>query len=250
MQFDDLESFLDWYQEAIRERSNNPEKPLGYPHTTFSGIPKQLVAGTATFLCLIVKPGDEAPSEKDVGEVLTWGDPRYGSLGRSIMNAPLVANPDQNADITPSSADHPGLIEALDGVKIRKIACGGWMSAALAEDGSLYFWGTVAPASDRVIGPLRRLTNAQELALFELPGAEHEEPLDVVDVGVGDKHIVVVLENGQTWGIGDNRNGQLGIGDDAPEWYGEWTKTPNLEAVKSVICGPRSTFAWIAARNI
>lgn len=39
------------------------------------------------------------------------------------------------------SVDYPQEVQALGGVQIVQIACGGWHSCALSESGDLYVWG-------------------------------------------------------------------------------------------------------------
>lgn len=39
------------------------------------------------------------------------------------------------------SVDYPQEVQALGGVRIVQIACGGWHSCALSESGDLYVWG-------------------------------------------------------------------------------------------------------------
>ncbi|KAK3066860.1 hypothetical protein LTR53_016610, partial [Teratosphaeriaceae sp. CCFEE 6253] len=106
-EFATLASFRRWYED--------PSDPANYPekHHMLGGRPAQLLAGTASFLLLM-----------EDGAVHSWGDPRYGSLGRPIGDG----------------AEKPGVVDALGGLKIFKIAAGGWMSAAVSEDGAGYLW--------------------------------------------------------------------------------------------------------------
>lgn len=211
LQFESLAEFLAWFRDPSTVKLDAEKQ-----HFMMQGRPKQLLAGTGTFLVLM-----------EDGEVYSWGDPRYRSLGRSI------------ADGDAAQAERPGLVDALGGVKIEKVAVGGWMNAALSEDRALYIWGTGTPGTDRTIKPLRD-ADAGEVVLVDIP--ESGESLDTVDVGVGDNHIAVVMEDKQLYVIGDNADGQLGLDSD-DSFVGMWTKVSNLNEVQCVVCGPKATFA-------
>lgn len=59
------------------------------------------------------------------GQVYTWGGGSRGQLGHGTL----------------ASEDSPRLVMALDGMKIVKIAAGGWHSAAISEFDDLYMFG-------------------------------------------------------------------------------------------------------------
>lgn len=210
--FDDLELLQDYYN-APAEATYDAEKQ----HFMMQGQPRQLLAGTGTFLLRM-----------ESGEVYSWGDPRYSSLGRSIAEAP---------------AERPALVEALGGLTIKKIACGGWLNAALSEDGACYLWGTGTPGTDRTIRCLRD-AGAGEVVLVELPNEDEEEPLDVLDIAVGDNHVLLLAEGNRCFAAGDNKNGQLGLGHTQP-FVDDWTRLAlGSYQVRSIVCGPKSTFAF------
>lgn len=163
----------------------------------------------------------------------SWGDARYSSLGRSIADAP---------------AERPGPIEALGGLKIKKIACGGWLNAALSEDGACYLWGAGAPGTDQTIRCLRE-AGAGEVVLVELSFERGTEPLDILDVAVGDNYIVLLAEGNLCFAAGENRNGQLGLGH-FDHFVDDWTQIPlGASRVYSVVCGPKSTYAFAASNS-
>jgi len=59
------------------------------------------------------------------GQVYSWGGGSRGQLGHGTV----------------TSEDSPKLVMALDGMKIVKIAAGGWHSAAISSDQDLYMFG-------------------------------------------------------------------------------------------------------------
>jgi len=61
----------------------------------------------------------------ETGQVFSWGGGSRGQLGHGTL----------------ASEDKPRLIAALDGMKMKKIAAGGWHSAAISELNDLYMFG-------------------------------------------------------------------------------------------------------------
>lgn len=99
----------------------------------------------------------------------------------------------------------------------RKIAAGGFVSAALTEDNKLYLWGCSTPY---IVGegPSRRFP----LHLKEVPTVEDIHGLLIIDVAVGQKHIVVLARDARlnlelpdsVWIVGDSSVGQTGLDGD------------------------------------
>ncbi|KAI9697303.1 MAG: hypothetical protein M1836_004867 [Candelina mexicana] len=130
------------------------------------------------------------------GNVYTWGDPRHFSLGRNPTSS------------SPATAPH--LVDFLGGIPIRKIASGGWITAALSYENDLYLWGG-RPGEKHRIKDLpdlpRQGIDEAEVKLVDIDGG-----VDIVDVGVGDGHVVVLCRDGRVFAVGRGENGQLGVG--------------------------------------
>ena len=218
VEFADLTSFANWHED--------PSNAAYYPaaHHMLPGRPKQLLANAANFVLLM-----------ESGEVYTWGDPRFRTLARSTVGPEAAA-----------AADKPGLVEALGGLNIVSVQCGpgvGWLASALSEDGALYLWGTTTPGEDG--GTMRCLqeAGAGEVALVDILPSPESEPADIISAAIGRNHIAVVTDVGQVFVVGDNNNGQLGIGKERP-FAGEWTQVPYLHGISRVVAGPKATFAF------
>lgn len=215
-EFTSFEDFTKWH--------NDPSKADNYPsaHHMLPGRPKQLLANGGNFILLM-----------ESREVYTWGDPRFRTLAR----------PTAGPDSTP--AEKPGLVEALGGLKIESVQCGpgvGWLASALSEDGALYLWGTTIPGEDGAIGCLRE-AGPGEVALVEILPDPNAEPADVVSASVGRNHVAVVTDAGHLFVVGDNGNGQLGLGKEQPFAEG-WTRVSSLDNLSRVISGPKTTFTF------
>ncbi|KAF1345404.1 regulator of chromosome condensation 1/beta-lactamase-inhibitor protein II [Delphinella strobiligena] len=184
----------------------------------FRGPVKQLVANATTFACLNSR-----------GEVFTWGDARHRSLGRATTGEGAV------------SAVDAVIVEALGGIKIEKISAGGWITAALSEDGAAYLWGTGTPGMDECMRVLKDL-DPSEVALLDIPG-DDGEPVDIQDVTMGDGHVLLLTEGGKIFSAGENKNGQLGIGKEH-QYAVDWKEVKIGESLQcsSVRAGPKSVF--------
>jgi hypothetical protein len=182
------------------------------------GQPAQLLANVGSFILLFKH-----------GEVYTFGDARYQSLGRSVSGD----------GATPPGK--PGIVEALAGLKITKIASGGWMSLAISEDGALYLWGTMLPNSHGIIDALA----SNEVSLVELPTDHGAEPLDIIDAALGDNHVAILTHDRRVFAVGDNSHGQLGLGSRGA-FFGKWQEVSGLSEITSVFCGPKCTLLLAA----
>lgn len=211
-EFESREAFVRWFKDPSGE-GNYPES-----HHMLPGRPKQLLANTGTFLLLM-----------ESGDVHSWGDARYQSLGRPIIGD----------EATP--ADKPAAVDALGGLQISKIASSGWLNAALSADGALYVWGSTSPGGgdERSILCLED-QGAGQVALVTIPDSD-SEPLDILDVAVGDDHICAIAEGGRLFVVGDNRNGQLGL-DSEESFVEDWEEVFQVSQAKTIWCGPKSTF--------
>jgi alpha-tubulin suppressor-like RCC1 family protein len=168
--------------------------------------------------------------------VWTWGDERYSDcFGRAACG--------EN-----QAGSAPAVVADLHGLPtgpVVKIAAGGHVAAALTAGRDCYVWGCGAAFLTPLPTPL------------DLGGR------DVLDVAVGEDHMIVVTEGGGVWVVGCNDNGQLGLGDGREwgvrdgEWRGlsltEWTEVklefPPGREVVGVAAGPRVSFLLVSVCN-
>ncbi|RSL47644.1 hypothetical protein CEP53_009856 [Fusarium sp. AF-6] len=160
--------------------------------------------------------------------ISTLGDPRFGDcLGREVDES--------------SPADEPGLVSDLGdlGEPIKKVAAGGYTLAALTEGGGLYLWGMQSPGSQ-----------SRHQAFADLSGipnyVEVDGEKDVQDIALGESHAIALTTDGCVYIVGDNTNGQLGLGTDPSGPVKSWAKVPfnTLSGweIVGVEAGPRSSF--------
>ncbi|RSL97675.1 hypothetical protein CEP52_010756 [Fusarium oligoseptatum] len=160
--------------------------------------------------------------------VSTLGDPRFGDcLGREVDES--------------SPADVPGLVSDLGdiGEPIKKVAAGGYTLAALTDGGGLYLWGMQSPGSQ---SRHQAFTDLSEIPNY----VEVDGEKDVQDIALGESHAIALTTDGCVYVVGDNTNGQLGLGNDSKSLVESWAKvpfnTPTDWNIVSVEAGPRSSF--------
>ena len=210
-----MRTFFSPYCERTRDSSDLPD------------LIEQLVANETTFAALAEIKG----ITRAQGQVFSWGDRRHALIDESYGKV--------DEDVEP----YGSRVDALDGIKIKKIAAGGYITAALSTENDLYLWGG-------------RVGEAN--CISDLQGSdEDDEPVkvanvdgqkDIKDVAVGSGHIVVLTKDGKVYAAGTGHNGQLGMGEGKRDFVRDWTEVKGLEGktVTAVHCGPWNSFAIVA----
>lgn len=121
---------------------------------------------------------------------------------------------------------------------IIKIAAGGYTLAALNSSGDLYCWGS-PPKHFQILGELTGTPS-----LVDIDGGK-----ELVDVAVGHTHMIVLTKDGEIYGIGAGRNGQLGLGEEHAQGgkpCTSWTKVDLAVSdgyrIVGIAAGPLSSF--------
>lgn len=137
-----------------------------------------------------------------------------------------------------SPAGKPGLVASLENLPtgpIRKLVASSYVLAALTAGNDLYCWG------DRIGHlPLPEDIDGQPVPMTV-------NGMDIVDVGVGESHMIVLTDKREVYVVGDGQNGQLGLGDITSA--NSWTRV-NLglgrdQIIKGVAAGPRSSLIMV-----
>jgi hypothetical protein len=203
--------------------------PDSHIHHLLTGHAKTLKA-SATAFALLTEEGD----------VYTWGDARHS---RCLARTPTSEFP----------AHTPTFVDALGGISVKKIDCGsgGWIFGALSKEYDLYVWGTGKPGSmNKDEDGLKEIlpTSEEEIKLIEIEGVE-----SIRDFGIGNGHLVVLSADGDIWVRGENRNGQLGLGDGTATFVGEWTRVEGVGRdgmpVNEVMAGDLCTFLTVSSAD-
>lgn len=127
------------------------------------------------------------------------------------------------------------LLEPVE--KTKKVVAGGYTVAALTFDGQIYAWGMASPGSS---AHAQAIPGLDEMPSYQQVGNDEE----IADLALGDSHAIALTRKGHLYVIGNNTQGQLGLGDD--QRRDAWTKVDlNLAGghqVKEVVAGPQSSF--------
>ncbi|KAF4971741.1 hypothetical protein FSARC_1540 [Fusarium sarcochroum] len=178
---------------------------------------RQIVAHDVGFVILL---GD--------GSVLSCGDPRFQDcLGRVVDES----CPPHIPSLVPDLSDL--------GEPVKKISANGYIIAALTEGGGLYLWGMQSPGS---YNRHNAFTDLDAIPNY----VEVDGDKDVQDIAVGESHAIALTTDGCVYVMGDNTNGQIGLGWDAREPVKSWSKmnfkpSPGWEVV-AVEAGTKSSF--------
>ncbi|KAH8236688.1 hypothetical protein KR026_008374 [Drosophila bipectinata] len=175
------------------------------------------------------------------GDVYSWGNGLRGQLGQSVLKM----------------EETPHLLEALAGIKITRIAAGGWHSAAISAFGDLYTWGLNCSGQlgIRVMKPgglLKEPTVYPLPQLHDLPecscSKNQESSSDDCApwrVFAGSRHTLLIRRCGGLWVSGWSKYGQLGQRSDRQvEYLDDFEALEGItlnQETDQIICGPWST---------
>ncbi|GAB4855716.1 Ultraviolet-B receptor uvr8 [Ancistrocladus abbreviatus] len=151
-------------------------------------------------------------------QMYSWGWGDFGRLGHGNSSDVFTPQP----------------IRALDGVRIKQIACGDSHCLAVTMEGEVASWGR------NQNGQLGLGTNEDSLLPQKLQAFQG---ISVKMVAAGAEHSVAVTEDGQIYGWGWGRYGNLGLGDRDDRLVPQRVSSVNGEKMILVACGWRHTIS-------
>lgn len=141
-----------------------------------------------------------------------------------------------------SPANEPALVDTLEGIPgatVRKVASGGYMSAALTDSLDMYVWGCKPPTGPEVWPGL-----SEDCTPVDVQGH------NVTDVGIGFDHMIVLVESGQVFAVGSGSHGQLGLNANCHlDWIEVVIPLARGESITQVAAGYKSSFALTTASS-
>ncbi|KAL7785818.1 regulator of chromosome condensation 1/beta-lactamase-inhibitor protein II [Trichoderma ceciliae] len=200
----------------------------------------------AVFLCT---PPATQIAAFDTGFVILHSDGTVSTFGDSRFEACL------GRDVNPPNrpSEKPGPVPDLHNITspddaVKRVTAGGTAVAALtSSSGSVYVWGSAPSAASKSSSNshARRRGHAFQ-DLSGMPNyTEIDGGKDVADVALGEAHAVALTTDELIYVIGENNNGQLGLGRDI-ERAETWTNVPFKPAggykIAGVAAGPRASF--------
>ncbi|KAB0406128.1 hypothetical protein E2I00_018590, partial [Balaenoptera physalus] len=206
------------------------------------------------------------------GELYTWGEGDFGRLGHGDSNSrniPTLVKDISNVGEVSCGSSHtialskdgrtvwsfgggdngklghgdtnrvykPKVIEALQGMFIRKVCAGSQSSLALTSTGQVYAWGCGA-----CLGCGSSEATALRPKLIEELAATR-----VVDISIGDSHCLALSHDNEVYAWGNNSMGQCGQGNST----GPITKPKKVSgldgiAIQQISAGTSHSLAWTA----
>lgn len=152
---------------------------------------------------------------------------------RNLVLTPSFHHKVKSQITSNSAASEPCLVEDLLDLptgKIHKLASGGYYTAALTSGNDIYLWGG-RPGQPKILKDLE-----------EFPTPVDVDGIDWVDVGVGQDHVIALSTEGQVWVLGENQQGQLGLG-------GVITRTEEWQRVNIDLGGKQITKVYAGYKN-
>ncbi|RFU73133.1 hypothetical protein TARUN_9119, partial [Trichoderma arundinaceum] len=136
---------------------------------------------------------------------------------------------------------------------VKRVTAGGTAVAALTtSSSSVYVWGSTPSAASKSSSGSHTRRGHAFRDLSGIPNyTEIDNGKDVVDIALGEAHAIALTADNLIYVIGENNNGQLGIGNDiGMERAEEWTNVPFKVAegytIVGVAAGPRASFILTA----
>ncbi|KRT81777.1 Regulator of chromosome condensation repeat containing protein [Oryctes borbonicus] len=131
----------------------------------------------------------------------------------------------------------PKVIEALQGLNIRKVCAGAMFSMALTASGKVYTWGT---------GPPLGLGTSDTLCLVPTL-VQDLTPYRIIDIAAGDSHCLALTETNELFAWGTNNMGQCGQGHaNGPILKPQKVLGLNGVSIRQISAGTSHSLAWTA----
>ncbi|XP_046401290.1 probable E3 ubiquitin-protein ligase HERC1 isoform X2 [Ischnura elegans] len=250
---------------------------LGHGNLSIQKLPKPITGALSGKVVKTIHAGyRHSAAVTEDGELYTWGEGDYGRLGHGDSNAkysPTLVRDICGVGSVACGSAHtialsldgktvwsfgssengklghgdtsrvykPKVIEALQGVYIRKVAAGSHFSLALSSNGQLWTWGN---------GPCLGSGSADSTFLTPRPLEEDVQgpPIGcLVDICAGDSHCLALGHEGEAYAWGNNAVGQCGQGHfSTPITRPRRVVGLDNMAVHQISAGTSHSIAWTA----
>lgn len=182
---------------------------LGLGDTELRSAPTR-VAGLANDIAKAINGGTHTCAQTANGKLVCWGSNLQGQLGTG----------------TNTSQVSPTMVDTV-GWTVDRLATGGKFTCARGVDGSLWCWG------ENSSGQL----GLGDMTARNVPTKVTPLGTRVVRLAAGGAHLCAFTTDGEAWCWGDNRFGELGVGDEAPRSVPARVGNGSLGAVSQVFAG-------------
>lgn len=209
----------------VQSWGRNQNGQLGLGNTEDSLVPRKIQGFQGIAVKMVAAGAEHTVAVTEDGKVYGWGWGRYGNLGLNDRNDRLV----------------PEEVAAINGEKFTMVACGWRHTIAISDSGSLYTYGWSK------YGQLGHGDNEDHLVPCRVEGLRNAH---ITQISGGWRHTMALDVDGQLYGWGWNKFGQLGVGDNIDHSGPQRVKLPSEEEVVRVSCGWRHTVAITSKSNV
>ncbi|XP_024118845.1 probable E3 ubiquitin-protein ligase HERC1 isoform X2 [Oryzias melastigma] len=246
---------------------------LGHGNSSTQKYPKLIQGPLQGKVVVCVSAGyRHSAAVSEDGELYTWGEGDFGRLGHGDSNSrniPTLVKDISNVGEVSCGSSHtialskdgrtvwsfgggdngklghgdtnrvykPKVVEALQGMFIRKVCAGSQSSLALTSTGQVYAWGCGA-----CLG-----CGSSEATALRPKLIEELATTRVVDISIGDSHCLALSHDNEVYAWGNNSMGQCGQGNSTGP-ITKPKKVVGLDGVASqqISAGTSHSLAWTA----
>ncbi|KAM9825931.1 probable E3 ubiquitin-protein ligase HERC1 isoform X4 [Syngnathus typhle] len=246
---------------------------LGHGNSSTQKYPKLIQGPLQGKVVVCVSAGyRHSAAVSEDGELYTWGEGDFGRLGHGDSNSrniPTLVKDISNVGEVSCGSSHtialskdgrtvwsfgggdngklghgdtnrvykPKVVEALQGMFVRKVCAGSQSSLALTSTGQVYAWGCGA-----CLG-----CGSSEATALRPKLIEELATTRVVDISIGDSHCLALSHDNEVYAWGNNSMGQCGQGNST----GPITKPKKIigldgVTVQQISAGTSHSLAWTA----
>ncbi|KAG6657278.1 ultraviolet-B receptor UVR8-like [Carya illinoinensis] len=192
---------------------------LGHADAEDRFLPTQLSALDSHEIVSVTCGADHTTAySRSLLEVYSWGWGDFGRLGHGNSSDLFTPQP----------------IKALNGLRIKQIACGDSHCLAVTMEGEVQSWGR------NQNGQLGLGTTEDSLVPQKIQAFQE---VSIKMVAAGAEHTAAVTEDGELYGWGWGRYGNLGLGDRSDRLVPEKVSAIDGEKMIMVACGWRHTIS-------
>ncbi|XP_078434073.1 regulator of chromosome condensation (RCC1) family protein isoform X2 [Wolffia australiana] len=209
----------------VQSWGRNQNGQLGLGSTEDSLLPQKIQAFEGILVKMVAAGAEHTAAVTEDGDLYGWGWGRYGNLGLGDRNDRLV----------------PEKVSAVDGQKMVLVACGWRHTITVSSAGSLYTYGWSK------YGQLGHGDFEDYLIPHQLDALSAKS---ISQISGGWRHSMALTSDGELYGWGWNKFGQVGVGDNIDHCSPVLVKFPEEQKVVQISCGWRHTLAITDRKNV
>lgn len=209
----------------VQSWGRNQNGQLGLGTTEDSLVPQKIQAFQGVSIKMVAAGAEHTAAVTEDGELYGWGWGRYGNLGLGDRNDRLV----------------PEKVSLVKGDKMIMVACGWRHTISVSSFGGLYTYGWSK------YGQLGHGDFEDHLTPHKVE-ALRDSYISMISGGW--RHTMALTSDGNLYGWGWNKFGQVGVGDNVDHCSPVQVKFPHEQKVVQISCGWRHTLAVTERQNV